>query len=154
MAADLLIGSRWAGCRPFPLTFAPTLPIEHVMPTAATSLQELSGLLWRERDVLQQLLVILHAGAEVVECEGLLRSISSLELHRAITTREVAIELGLDGEQSLDDLATASHGEWAEMLASHREELHRLAADVTAMLADRDTGSRLGLQRSLVEFLA
>jgi hypothetical protein len=139
---------------PFPLTFPAALPIEHSMPTAATSLQELSGLLWRERDVLQQLLVILHAGAEVVECEGLLRSISSLELHRAITTREVAVELGLDGEPSLRDLASVSDGEWGEMLAGHRDELHRLADDVEAKLAERAAGPRSVLQRSLVEFLA
>lgn len=123
------------------------------MHRAATSLQELSGLLWRERDVLEQLLVILHAGAHLTECEGLLRSISSLELHRAITAREAAVELGLDGEPTLRDIAAVSDGEWSDVLATHRLALHQLARDTTDRLRDAEPERQQGLQRSLVAFL-
>jgi hypothetical protein len=93
-----------------------------------TSLAELSGLLWRERDVLQQLVDLLVQGADDIESDGLLRSISSLELHRAITAREVAVELGLDGEPTLQDLVERTSGEWAAALAAHRRALQDLTA--------------------------
>jgi hypothetical protein len=136
----------------------------------STSLAELSGLLWRERDVLDQLLVRLReedATAMDVEADGLLRSISSLELHRAITAREVALELGLEGEPSLQDLIERSDDEWATLLAGHRlalrelsEEVRRLLRRVPAAavegnviaLPEPGTPGRI-LQRSLRDFL-
>jgi hypothetical protein len=104
----------------------------------STSLAELSGLLWRERDVLDQLVRRLRDGDEgepgELEAEGLLRSISSLELHRAITAREVALELGLEGEPSLQDLIERSDDEWATLLAGHRLALRELADEVRRLL--------------------
>ena len=96
----------------------------------STSLAELSGLLWREREVLDQLLALLSAGAEDVETDGLLHSISSLELHRAITAREAAVELGLEGEPSLQDIIERSDDEWAAVLGGHRRELQSLSDEV------------------------
>jgi hypothetical protein len=131
----------------------------------STSLAELSGLLWRERDVLDQLLAVLRNGGEDVETDGLLRSISSLELHRAITAREVAVELGLEGEPTLRELVERSDGEWGALLSGHRRALQDLSADVRSLLRRvpaasgdgnvvtlRPPGSR-NLQRSLRDFL-
>jgi hypothetical protein len=132
----------------------------------SSSLAELSGLLWRERDVLEQLAATLRGGDEV-ESDGLLRSISSLELHRAITAREVAVELGVDGDPSLQDLVERADTEWAGVLAGHRRALHHLTDEVRALLrpavAEREgnvvtltVGGSAGgrsLQRSLADFL-
>jgi hypothetical protein len=131
-----------------------------------TSLAELSGLLWRERDVLQQLVDLLVQGADDIESDGLLRSISSLELLRAITAREVAVELGLDGEPTLQDLVERTSGEWAAALAAHRRALQDLTAEVKGLLRPVPTrtdgnvvtlpavgaGGR-AVQRSLRDFL-
>jgi hypothetical protein len=106
----------------------------------STSLAELSGLLWRERDVLDQLVHRLRDGdgdpltPGEVEADGLLGSISSLELHRAITAREVALELGLEGEPSLQDLIERSDDEWATLLAGHRLALRELTDEVRRLL--------------------
>lgn len=80
--------------------------------------------------MLEQLVGLLDGGAEQVETDGLLRSISSLELHRAITAREVAVELGLDGEPTLQDLVERTAGEWVPVLAGHRRALQDLADQV------------------------
>lgn len=132
----------------------------------STSLAELSGLLWREREVLEQLLGLLTVGIDDVETDGLLHSISSLELHRAITAREAALELGLEGDPSLQDIIERSDDEWAAVLAGHRRSLQGLADDVKARLrrvpasaVDGNVvtlitaGKRRSLQRSLGEFL-
>jgi hypothetical protein len=100
----------------------------------STSLAELSGLLWRERDVLEQLVGLLEGGAVQIETDGLLRSISSLELHRAITAREVAVELGLDGEPTLQDLVERTAGEWVPVLAGHRRALQGLVERTRSLL--------------------
>lgn len=140
----------------------------------STSLAELSGLLWREREVLDQLVSVLRAGTGEdgdrddgeVETDGLLHSISGLELHRAITAREAALELGLDGEPSLQDIIERSDDEWAAVLAGHRRSLQSLSDEVRSLLrrvpasaVDGNVvtlltaGKRRRLQRSLGEFL-
>lgn len=131
-----------------------------------SSLAELSGLLWRERDVLEQLVGALRDGSDPVESDGLLRSISSLELHRAITAREAALELGLEGEPTLQDLVERTTGEWAGVLAAHRRALHDLSDEVRSLLRPAvapaagnvvtlPVGPNAGrtLQRSLRDFL-
>jgi hypothetical protein len=100
----------------------------------SSSLAELSGLLWREREVLDQLHALLQAGADEVDTDGLLHSISSLELHRAITAREAAVELGLEGEPSLRDLIELSDKEWAAVLSGHRDALRALSDEVRMLL--------------------
>ena len=154
------------------LTFCGWQPIEGHVPSS--SLAELSGLLWREREILDQLLDLLgaedpgeDADADLdVRTDGLLHSISSLELHRAITAREAALELGLDGEPSLQDLIERSDDEWAAVLAGHRRSLQALSEEVRLRLrrvpssaVDGNVvtlitaGKRRSLQRSLGEFL-
>lgn len=134
----------------------------------APSLSELSSLLLREREVLDRLVAVLSNGADQTETDGLLRSVSSLELHRAITAREVAGDLGLDGEPTLSDLAAASPEEWAAVLDVHRRSLLALIDDAGRRLRsagisaatkadgnviDLTEARRPGIQRSLTDFL-
>lgn len=137
----------------------------------APSLSELSSLLFREREILDRLVAVLADGADRAETDGLLRSVSSLELHRAITAREVAVDLGLDGEPTLSDLVAASPEDWAAVLDVHRRSLLALideaarrlrstgvaAAAATAKAADTfidlTEARRPGIQRSLTDFL-
>lgn len=97
-------------------------------------LRELSGLLWRERVALDRLADALVRGKEYEECDGLLRSVSALELHRAISAREAAIELGVTGEPTLAELAASAPLGWADVLASHRRALLDLTTEVAHLL--------------------
>lgn len=103
---------------------------------ANSILSELSGLLWRERDVLEQLVERLRAEApgDDVHSNGLLHSISSLEIHRAITTREVALDFGLEGEPTLRELIQLATEEWAPVLAAHRRALLDLDQELRPLL--------------------
>lgn len=137
-----------------------------------SSLRELSGLLWRERVALDRLADHLVAGDPDAQCDGLYHSISALELHRAIAAREAAIELGIEGEPTLQQLVRAAPLGWADVLLSHRRALVDLTNEVTHLarrphvdlteggagddpsIELRPTGVRRhGVQRSLREFL-
>lgn len=142
----------------------------------AKSLPELASLLCREQDVLDRLVTRLGDragdGGESEEYAGLLWSISGLELHRAITAREAAVELGLDGDATLQDIVARASDEWASVLAGHRRALlalvdqaRLLGRPARAVLQDQakqDQGNVVvltdsrgaGVQRSLEEFLA
>ncbi len=133
-------------------------------------MDQLSGLLWREREVLE--LLVAHLGgaagaASPVSTQGLLRSISSLELHRAITAREVAVELRLAGEPTLQELIEQGPSEWAVVLQDHHRHLRSLVHQVGSFsrvrLQDQQGAGDIVLlplptarmiQRSLREFLA
>ena len=129
-------------------------------------LRELSGLLWRERVALDRLADALVRGKEDEECDGLLRSVSALELHRAISAREAAIELGMTGDPTLAELAASAPLGWADVLASHRRALVDLTTEVGHLLrrpAEVEIDLRGGgdtvrkspaVQRSLRDFLA
>ena len=114
-----------------------------------SSFSDLSGLLWRERDLLDLLLGRLDDGID--DTDGLFRSLSSLELHRAILAREVGVELGVDGEPTLADLVRLAPADWTEVLADHRQALRTMAEKVNGRLVGG--AQRHGLQRSIQEFL-
>ena len=124
-----------------------------------SSYSDLSGLLWRERDLLDLLLGRLVDGSD--DTDGLFRSLSSLELHRAILAREAGVELGLDGEPTLANLVACGPGDWTEVLDGHLQALRRLASEVNGRLARPEPvdgngvvrTQRQSLQRSLQEFL-
>ena len=130
-------------------------------------LRELSGLLWRERVALDRLADALVGGKGEAEWDGLLRSVSALELHRAISAREAAFELGMDGEPTLAELVASAPLGWADVLASHRRALVDLTTEVGHLLrrpaeveidltGDGGTPMRRPptVQRSLRDFLA
>jgi hypothetical protein len=129
-----------------------------------SSLQYLSSLLRKERDALDLLLARLDEAPN--DHDTLLRSISSLELHRAITAREVALELGVDGDPTLRELAIAAPDEWSLILHGHREALVELASrveasrlpetvvvEMKAQSVSSNGDGRVAIQRSLLEFL-
>ena len=133
-----------------------------------SSLDMLSGILWRERDVLARVVELARSDVEATDLS--LRSLSSLELHRAILVREVAAEHSVAGEPSLPDLIQGVTPEWAAVLAGHRRALHGLVSQVDGALAGmelpngfdgaqpdlgtRAVRTRLAVQRSLLDFLA
>jgi hypothetical protein len=133
------------------------------------TLSELSSLLFREREVLGQLVALLADAGDPAEADGLLRSVSSLELHRAITAREAAVDLGLDGEPTLGALVAAAPAEWAAQLDDHRlalvaltDEAHQrlrsaaisaARAEGNGKVVDLADARRPGVQRSLTDFL-
>lgn len=138
--------------------------------TVQTSLQELSAVLWRERVALDRLADLLLEGEPDVAAEPIYRSISALELHRAVMVRDVALELTVDGEPTLRMLARAAPPGWSEVLSAHRRALVDLANEVTRLakrpfldLSDTarlESGEfgvtgvrRFGIQRSLRDFL-
>lgn len=130
--------------------------------TELSSLRDLSRILRRERDTLGLFLEkVTAAGADLDECHDLLKSLSGIELHRAITAREAAIELGLGADASLRVLAAAAPTPWPVVLGAHRGALLALAAAVDqAAAADvidlREPSARreFRIPLSLAEFLA
>lgn len=134
--------------------------------TSTTSLHELSALLVREREVLELIVERVADAGGAREREILLRSITSLELHRAIAARAVAVELGMDREPTLRELAARAPREWTGPLRDHLRALTSLAEEISSVLrpapaALRREGNVISLpergpalHRSLVEFLA
>lgn len=121
----------------------------------SSSLNELSGLLWRERDVLDLVVTRLVDGDD--EWQGLFRSISSLELHRAVTAREAALELGVAGDATLDEIAAAAPRDWSSILAGHARALRALTSEIARLSGDGAPVSpdgRTVMQRSLRDFLS
>lgn len=128
-------------------------------------LDELVALLSREREVLDQMARALRTrGCTGLEMAELRSCIASLEVHRAITTRDHALEMGLSGEPTLQELVVGAPDGWAPVLASHRRALIELAEDLRELLRPADApgeGNIITLaadgpavHRSLRDFLA
>lgn len=116
------------------------------------SAQDLSTLLWKEREHLLLLLfkleeehLLLSAGRHrwleyaALEIEQILERLRSTALARIVEASAVAAEWGLADEPTLSGLAEAApDGPWQEILASHLSELQSLAREVdTARSARR-----------------
>ena len=110
------------------------------------SMEDLSSVLWRERELLEMLLykleveqMILEHGrtrwlaAAAREIETVLESIREAELLRAVAADSTASELGLDPNPSLTQLAEASQEPWRGMLFDHREAFATVAAQITSL---------------------
>jgi hypothetical protein len=139
-------------------------------------MEELSLVLWRERELLDMLLfkleeeqLLLASGSDrwlgyaAREVETVLESIRRTEVLRATIADAVAAAMGLESNPSLRALAEASAEPWRTILLDHREAF----VDVTAQVAEAATGNRERLtahraslvsiasvrQRSLVDLL-
>ena len=110
------------------------------------SLAEVSNILRRERNVLEQLLFKLteeqrwlEAGdvwalaVATHEVDEALGEVGHTELLRAIEVQLVADELGLSDGSSLRQLAEAAPSPWSTILRSHYEELRSLTAEITRL---------------------
>lgn len=133
------------------------------------TMEALSGVLWRERELLDLLLFKLDEEQLVVasgrsrwlayatrEVESVLARLRETEVLRATIAHAVAASLGLESDPSLRALAEASDEPWRTILVDHRKAF----ATVTAQLSETATtdgefGSSNAppLQPSLTEFL-
>lgn len=109
-------------------------------------MQELSSVLWRERELLDMLLFKLeeeqlllaaghtrwlpHAAREV---ETVLESVRETELLRAVVADAAAESLGLQSNPSLRALAEAAEEPWRTILLDHRDAFASVAAQVSEM---------------------
>jgi flagellar biosynthesis/type III secretory pathway chaperone len=106
-------------------------------------MQELSSVLWRERELLDMLLfkleeeqLVLAAGRTrwlphaAREVETILENVREAELLRAVVADAAADELGLENNPSLRALAEASPEPWRTILLDHRDAFAAVAAQV------------------------
>ncbi len=141
------------------------------------SLDELSTILWRERELLETLLYRLETEELVLaggrsrwvaraarEVEAVLDQIKATELGRAVEADEAARELGIPAGSSLLELAQAAPTPWDEMLRGH----HLALTDITSQIStlshlNRDLLARsvaatqealLGIDQSMQEYSA
>ncbi len=109
-------------------------------------LSGLSSLLWRERDILdnllfkldvQQLLLMSGRSGWLVrasrEIETALEQVRIIELERAVRFNEVAGELNLDASPSLSAIAGAAEEPWKSLLTEHYEAFLELATRIQAI---------------------
>ncbi len=130
--------------------------------TGLASLRELSRILRRERDTLGLFLDRAASDdADLGECSDILRSLGGVELHRAITAREAARELGVSADATLRVLADGAPAPWPAVLGAHRGALLALAAAVAAVrrcdpidLREAPSSVAFEIPRSLAEFLS
>ncbi len=107
-------------------------------------LKALSDVLWRERELLEQLLFKLEVEQLLLvsgrttrlplatrEVEEVLEQIRAAELGRTIEVEEAAGILGLPSGVSLLELAKASPAPWDGILLEHRENFVRLTAEIS-----------------------
>ncbi len=110
------------------------------------SMEDLSSVLWRERELLETLAykleveqLVLAAGrshwlaAAAREVETVLEHIRDLEVLRAVEVDDVAEELGLDPNPSLREIADASDEPWRSIWLDHREAFTTVAAQITRL---------------------
>lgn len=117
----------------------------------SSTLDDLSRLLRRERDVLS--LLVTRLAVDATGCDALLHHVRLLELRRAVTARALAVEWGVEDGSTLRDLIAAAPREWEAVLAAHRQALLSLAEEIAGTAPGSPEESR-PIQRSLREFLA
>ena len=125
------------------------------------SLNDVSKLLWRERELLELLLFkldeehmivaagrtrwLVHAAREV---EMVLDEVRRLELERAVVLDEVWAELALRQVPTLDGLARSTSGPWPQIFDGHRSALSEVGSRCVRRIADQtDTSRRPMLER-------
>ncbi len=113
-------------------------------------MEELSLVLWRERELLETLLFKLESEQLVLasgrtrwvsrasdEVEEAVQRIRETEVLRADAAAQAATSVGLGPESSLSALVEAAPEPWKTILAEHRTAFLTLTADVAA-LAERN----------------
>ena len=110
------------------------------------SMEDLSSVLWRERELLETLLykleveqLVLASGrthwlaAAAREVENILDRIRDVEVLRAVEVEAVAQELGLESNASLQEIAAASAEPWGSIWLDHREAFIAVTLQITEM---------------------
>lgn len=110
------------------------------------SLNELSGVLWRERQLLELLLFKLEEeqlvltsgrtrwlGHATREVESVLEQIRTAELGRAVEAEAAARELGVPEGSSLSVLAASAPAPWDDLLREHHEAFVTLTDEIKSL---------------------
>jgi hypothetical protein len=110
------------------------------------SMEDLSSVLWRERELLETLLFKLEVEQLVLatgrtrwlapaarEIEEVLDAVRETELLRGLAADAVAAELGLSPNPSLREIAEACDEPWRSIWHDHRESFTSVSAEITAM---------------------
>jgi hypothetical protein len=113
------------------------------------SMEDLSAVLWRERELLETLLFKLEVEQLVLatgrtrwlapaarEIEEVLDAVRETELLRSLAADAVALELGLNPNPSLLDIAEACDEPWRSIWLDHRETFTAVSAEITEMAAN------------------
>ncbi|MGZ4437605.1 MAG: flagellar export chaperone FlgN [Nocardioides sp.] len=115
-------------------------------------MEDLSSVLWRERELLETLLYKLEVEQMVLaggrthwlataarEIEMVLERVRDIELLRAIEVDTVAAELGLDPNPGLHEIADRCQEPWKSIWLDHREAFTTVATEIQKMsLTNRD----------------
>ena len=140
------------------------------VPEVAQCLSEIATLLWRERDVLEDLLYALSVQQLVLDAgdprwlpradaavQSALRAVQEQEIARAgeieVLVAQVGPSFGVSGDSSLRDLASVAPEPWPTVLDDHRAALCALAAQIDAVTAENRTLLAAGerVTREMVE---
>ena len=110
------------------------------------SMEDLSSVLWRERELLETLLYKLEVEQLVLasgrthwlataarEVEMVLDRIREIEVLRAVELDTLAFELGLEPNPSLHQIADASEEPWRTIWLDHREAFTTVATQISEM---------------------
>jgi hypothetical protein len=108
----------------------------------------LSSILWRERDVLENLLykldvqqLLLMAGRSTwlvrasAEIEQVLEQVGQIELERAVVFDAIAADMGLESGPSLTTIAAQAPEPWRTLLQEHYRAFLELAAKIQGVTA-------------------
>jgi len=120
------------------------------------SLNEVSNILWRERQLLELLVfkleeeqLVLAAGRNrwlahaTREVETVLDEIKRVELERSIAVSGLGTEMQLSDSPTLSELATIAPPPWDNIFAEHRRALLELAQEIDSVAkANRDLLAR------------
>jgi hypothetical protein len=114
--------------------------------------QHLSTLLWREQELLDLLLFKAEEKQYLIvtgktrwlsriahEIEVVLEQLRTLEVERAAVTESIAVQLGLDANPSLRQVADAAPAPWNDLFGKHHEALLVLVTELRG-LSDSNRG--------------
>jgi hypothetical protein len=129
-------------------------------------LNDVSTILWRERQLLELLLfkleeeqLLLAAGRArwlaraASEVEAVLEEIKMAELARSMEVDALAVELGLGSDASLGELIEAAPTPWDGILADHRNAFMAMTQEILAVAGSNRELLHRG-QRAVRETLA
>jgi len=129
-------------------------------------MEDLSLILWRERELLDALLYKLEVeqlvlasgsnrwlGTAAREVEAVLASIRETELLRAVAADEAAARIGLASNPSLRALAEAAGEPWRTILLDHRDAFIEYTRSITEIAAANRELLTVGQQATRESFL-
>jgi hypothetical protein len=131
------------------------------------AMQRLSQVMWRERELLEELQyaleveqLILASGRSrwlmraATEVEDVLTDMRKTELMRSVAADAVAVELGIPANPSLRQLAEAAPDPWGEIFGEHRDSLVKMTREITAIAGTNRDLITTGLRSARETLLA